>query len=82
MALLKFPIYRSHLDLAKTIWEKHLFVGAKIIDATCGNGKDSLYLAKSILSASEGEIFCLDIQECAISNTSNLLKTHLEPETF
>lgn len=41
-----------------------------IIDATCGNGKDTLFLSKLIPN---GHIFGFDIQEIAINNTKKLL---------
>ncbi len=41
-----------------------------VIDATCGNGKDTLFLSKLIPN---GKIFAFDIQESAINNTKELL---------
>ena len=50
--------------------------GDAAIDATCGNGHDTLFLAKLPLS----QIFALDIQPAAIENTRNLLAEHLKEE--
>jgi len=57
-----------------------------VIDATCGNGKDSLALAQMLFSsdasydqlsndkeASKPELICIDIQEQALANTTSLL---------
>lgn len=68
----RFP----HLDLAKSIWSRHLEVGDAAIDATCGNGHDTLFLAKFGLSS----LFALDIQAAAIAKTRELLEEHLEEE--
>jgi len=42
------------------------------IDATCGNGHDTLLLSQ--LVGNNGTVHSFDIQEQAINNTSNLLK--------
>ena len=42
-----------------------------VVDATCGNGKDSLFLSNLV---SEGHLFAFDIQKEAINNTNKLLK--------
>lgn len=41
------------------------------IDATCGNGHDTLFLADNFT-----EVIAIDIQELAIKRTKNLLKNH------
>jgi hypothetical protein len=33
---------KPHLDLAKEYWQGHLKSGALVIDATCGNGWDTM----------------------------------------
>lgn len=82
MTFKKFPLYRSHLDLTRIYWERYLSTGLKVIDATCGNGLDSLYISKKILSNDQGNLFCIDIQEKAIQNTRHLLETNLSPCQF
>jgi hypothetical protein len=72
-------MYRSpHLSLAKFYWKNFLEPGDIAIDATCGNGHDTLYLATLPLSS----LFALDIQEDAIKNARALLKTHLMREAI
>lgn len=44
-----------------------------VIDATVGNGKDTLYLANLVKN---GFVFGFDIQKIAINNTNKLLKEH------
>ncbi len=57
-------------------WKKHVKEGAIIVDATCGNGHDSYFLANECLSS--GHLFCIDLQKEAISSTKNLLSTLCE----
>lgn len=64
------PTISEHLQIAHSYYEKLLFPSDNVIDATCGNGKDSLFLSTLI---SEGNLFCYDIQEKAIENTKLLL---------
>lgn len=56
----------AHDLLAKTI-EK----GDIAVDATCGNGNDTLFL--STLVGPEGHVYGFDIQQQAIDNTNTLL---------
>lgn len=46
--------------------------GDMAIDATCGNGHDTLFLAQRV--GENGRIFAFDIQEKAIRNTSERLE--------
>ncbi len=72
-----FPLFRSHLDLAHGYWKQLIQKGDWVIDATCGNGHDSLILASLI---EEGGVIGLDIQEIALQKTRQLLNTHLPEE--
>ncbi len=78
----QFPLFRSHQDQAHIMWSRFLKPGMTAIDATCGNGHDSLYLAKSILNHGNGKLYCLDIQSTAIESTKNRVKTHVSKESF
>ncbi len=57
----------SHFLLAR-----HVSRGDKVIDATAGNGKDTVFLAE--LVGNSGHVFAFDIQDKAIRNTEKLLK--------
>ena len=46
------------------------------VDATCGNGFDTLFLCK--LAGSNGHVSAFDIQEQAIERTKNMLETNLD----
>jgi len=71
-----FSIFNSHLDLAHQLWRKTLQKGDWAIDATCGNGYDTLYLAENC----EG-VISLDIQGDALQKTKkNLLQNGVNLE--
>jgi hypothetical protein len=69
----QFPLFNTPIDDSHAIWEKILQHKDIAIDATCGNGKDSLRLAL-LLEKKEGQLFCLDIQEKALNATKELLQ--------
>lgn len=50
----------------------HVTEGGLCIDATAGNGNDTLYLAK--LVGEEGQVIAFDIQEDAVANTEKRLQ--------
>jgi SAM-dependent methyltransferase len=61
-----FPLFQSHLDLAKQYWTQLIHPGDSVIDATCGNGHDTLFLAERVLTPEMGIVYSMDIQEAAI----------------
>lgn len=76
----RFPLFQSHLDLAHSYWEKIVVQGDCVIDATCGNGWDTLTLANIVLTETEGKIYAFDIQQKAIEASKALLSQHLSLE--
>ncbi len=72
----KFPLFTTPIDLAHNLWEDLLNENDLVIDATCGNGKDSLFLAE-LLEKKKGTLFCIDIQEKAIEKTKALLENKM-----
>ena len=67
-----FPLFQSHIDLAHQFWTDLIKPNEIAIDATCGNGHDSLILAKLTTN-----LYLFDIQEHAIENTRVLLQNNL-----
>ena len=67
--MLKGIIQYSHHLLNKSIHE-----GESVIDATCGNGNDTLFLSEIV--GDQGKVFAFDIQEQAIKNTRQLVAKH------
>jgi 23S rRNA U2552 (ribose-2'-O)-methylase RlmE/FtsJ len=54
-------------ELAHKVWGEFVREGDCVVDATCGNGHDSVYLANVI--GSEGRLVAMDIQKEAIEAT-------------
>lgn len=52
--------------------------GDAVADLTCGNGKDTLFLAR--LVGEPGKVWAFDIQEDALANTRRLLEESSCPE--
>ncbi len=53
------------------VWQEQLKEAKVIVDATCGNGNDTLYLLEH--SNEDAQIYAIDIQEAAIANTKKRL---------
>lgn len=65
------------LPYARLLLEKTVKAGDTVVDATLGNGHDTVFLAG--LVGQQGQVFGFDIQEQAIINTVERLKEyHLE----
>ncbi|HLR81229.1 MAG TPA: class I SAM-dependent methyltransferase [Bacillota bacterium] len=62
------------LQYAHTLLEKSVEKGETVIDATCGNGHDTLFLSK--LVGEQGHVIAFDIQQQAIDNTKQRLEQH------
>ena len=62
-------IIRSTTQTALLFISQYLQPGDSAVDATCGNGHDTLALAKM----GAGKIYAFDVQETAINNTESLL---------
>jgi len=73
-----FSLFSTPIDLAHHFWALHLQQKTGIvIDATCGNGKDSLFLASLVQHQKDSSLFCIDIQECALQTTQHLLEEEI-----
>ncbi len=69
--------FSPHLKIAHSYWQTFLQRNDVVIDATCGNGQDTLFLA-SLLQLKK--IYGFDIQAQAIENTQKLLKKNLNKD--
>lgn len=75
----QFQLFQNQLDLAHSYWKKLLCPGDIVIDATCGNGHDTLTLANLAFSPnSKQNIIAIDMQSEAIKSTQVLLKNHFK----
>lgn len=72
----KFPLFNTPIDLAHQFWARILRQNDLVIDATCGNGKDSLVLAK-LLTPLHGLLVCIDLQQEAIKAARMLLEQEI-----
>jgi tRNA1(Val) A37 N6-methylase TrmN6 len=64
--------YISLVNEAHQIIARHLSAGSLAIDATTGNGQDSVFLAQ--LVGNKGHVYGFDIQETAITSTRKRLQ--------
>lgn len=60
----QYPLFQSHLDLAHQHWQKLVKAGDLVIDATCGNGHDTVFLAQL-----DAKVIAMDIQPEALEKT-------------
>jgi hypothetical protein len=68
--------FSPHLKIAKEYWKSHLSPDDLCIDATCGNGHDTLFLSKLC------HCIGLDIQVKALQNTEELLQKEKSKATL
>lgn len=74
----QFKLFQTPLDLAHAYWKQLLSGGDHAIDATCGNGYDTLFLSQLVLDNKHtGRVIGLDAQQQAIEKTEMLLKEKL-----
>lgn len=71
----------DHLKTAHALWKSLVKPGDVVIDATCGNGHDTLILAQLALTSHSGQVFAFDVQTDAITKTQHLLQNSL-PENI
>ena len=65
---------KSARYLARDVLERAVQPGDTVIDATMGNGHDTLMLCEAV--GPEGKVYAFDIQEAAVAETGKLLQTH------
>ena len=64
----------SLLKFAHQAIQQHIQTGDNVIDATVGNGYDTLFLAKLVGRA--GQVYGFDIQQIALDSTTQRLNQH------
>ena len=65
------PLLRGPVPLAHLIMRRFVGAGDHVVDATCGNGHDTLLLAQ--LVGSRGRVWAFDIQKSALEATADRL---------
>lgn len=64
--------FTNSMNIAKEICKIKVKNGDIVVDATMGNGNDTLFLAE--LVGNEGKVYSFDIQNIALENTEKRLK--------
>jgi predicted methyltransferase len=64
------------LDVCKIFAPQFSYSGMTVLDATAGNGHDTLLLSR--LAGKEGRVIAMDVQEAAIDSTRSLLAAEAE----
>ncbi len=64
-------IFKNAVNVSHLIIKEVVKEGDTVVDATCGRGKDTLFLAR--LVGERGKVYAFDIQESAIESTRKLL---------
>lgn len=65
--------FKSARFWAKEMIEETLFSGARVVDATMGNGYDTLWLCE--LVGEDGRVYAFDIQQEAVDHTAERLES-------
>jgi hypothetical protein len=66
-----YPALRGPVPLSHLLLRRFIQTGHRVIDATCGNGKDTLLLAE--LVGETGHVWAFDIQQEALDRTAQRL---------
>ncbi|HJF21285.1 MAG TPA: class I SAM-dependent methyltransferase [Mammaliicoccus lentus] len=66
-------IVEGILPFARHLISSHIDKNSIVVDATCGNGNDTLFLANQV---TEGQVYAFDIQEEAINSTKEKTKEY------
>ena len=71
-------VLHPHIDIAQKHWGKLLKPGDIVMDATTGNGHDTLNLVRQISWFGGGILIACDIQPFAIDSSKGLLREQLD----
>ncbi|KAF0852737.1 mitochondrial putative rRNA methylase YtqB [Andalucia godoyi] len=71
-------IIPSHLPFVHALWEKAVRPGCTAVDATCGNGKDTLCMYQMLSRTQDSHVVAMDIQQQAIEATSRTIETFVQ----
>ncbi|CAL5402509.1 unnamed protein product [Camellia sinensis] len=65
-------------QVAHSVWRHIVQKGDTVIDATCGNGYDTLAMVKMVADKTHcGHVYAMDVQKVALENVSSLLDESL-----
>lgn len=69
----RFTLFQTPLDFSKAYWELLTRFPGVVVDATCGNGHDTLFLANLISRSSWEKILAFDIQKQALERAKKIV---------
>ncbi|PHU04112.1 hypothetical protein BC332_24934 [Capsicum chinense] len=68
-------------EVAHYVWKHVVKKGDAVVDATCGNGYDTLALLKLVADETQrGRVYGMDVQKIALESTSSLLDQFASPD--
>ena len=67
-------LHDNMVDLAHQLLAQRVQPGDVVVDATCGKGHDTLFLARAV--GPGGRVYAFDIQAAAIQASRELLSAH------
>ncbi|XP_004248341.1 tRNA (mnm(5)s(2)U34)-methyltransferase, chloroplastic [Solanum lycopersicum] len=68
-------------EVAHYVWKHIVQKGDAVVDATCGNGYDTLALLKLVADKTRrGRVYGMDVQKIALESTSSLLDQFASPD--
>ncbi|XAR56916.1 hypothetical protein NMG60_11037567 [Bertholletia excelsa] len=68
-------------EVAHSVWRCIVQKGDSLVDATCGNGHDTLAMVKMVADKPHsGHVYAMDVQKTALENTSSLLDESLNSD--
>ncbi|KAK4344462.1 hypothetical protein RND71_034638 [Anisodus tanguticus] len=68
-------------EVAHYVWKQVVQKGDAVVDATCGNGYDTLALLKLVADKTQrGRVYGMDVQNSALESTSSLLDQFASPD--
>ena len=71
---------KSARYLARETLARAVTPGSTVVDATMGNGHDTLFLSEMV--GKGGKVYAFDIQEGALESTEKLLRDSGAPENY
>ncbi|KAJ8556052.1 hypothetical protein K7X08_022810 [Anisodus acutangulus] len=69
------------ISFSGSVWKHVVRKGDAVVDATCGNGHDTLALLKLVADKTQrGRVYGMDVQKIALESTSSLLDQFSSPD--
>ncbi|CAI9784024.1 unnamed protein product [Fraxinus pennsylvanica] len=68
-------------EVAHSVWKNVIRKGDVLVDATCGNGYDTLAMLRLVADATrKGRVYAMDLQKVALENTYSLLDRSVDSD--